>query len=112
MKHLVATVAAAALLGGAAFAQTPDSRPSGDPPASERAPGTAASDVAPGHSRHAPTTDTGKHGGHQSDARQHDATRGAAAPRADEARRANRGSERSASAAQSYGYPASGTQGR
>lgn len=106
MKAL-ATFTVAALLAGAAIAQTSGAgRSSGAPPLDQRAPGTAASDVAPGR----PTQAEGADAGDRSNARQHDATGSSKSSRSGDARRANRA--RDASAAQSYGYPASSPQGR
>lgn len=105
MKAL-ATFTIAALLAGGAIAQTSGSgRASGGPPLDDRAPGTAASDVAPGR----PTQAEGADAGDRANRRQHDAV-GSSGPSRGDARRANR--DRDASAAQSYGYPASSAQGR
>ncbi|MGY8525595.1 hypothetical protein [Paracidovorax citrulli] len=104
----IATLMTAMLFSAAAWSQTAGT---GTAAGSDRAPGTAASDVAPGPTKHAPTTGEGPDKA-QSGARQHDATKGTSGSRKGEARQSNSSSSRSASAAQSYGYPASDAKGR
>ncbi|MCT9074061.1 hypothetical protein N6G06_22125 [Cupriavidus gilardii] len=107
-----ATFAMLALMSGAAMSQSTATPATGTPPGSDKAPGTAASDVMPTRPVQAPsggaTSDHGAHGG----TRQHDATKGTGTSKRGEASQSNRSDRRSASAAESYGYPASPAQAR
>ncbi|MBY4896133.1 hypothetical protein [Cupriavidus sp. AU9028] len=103
----IATLVTAILLTTPAWSQTSGT---GTAAGSDRAPGTAASDVAPGPTRHAPTTGTGPDKA-QAGSRQHDATKGSGS-RSSSGKQSNSSSNRTGSAAQSYGYPASDAKGK
>ncbi len=107
-----ATFAMLALMSGAVMSQPTATPATGTPPGSDKAPGTAASDVAPTRPVQGPsggsTSEHGAHGG----SRQHDATKGTGTSKRGDASQSNRGNSRSASAAESYGYPASPAQAR
>ncbi|WP_456280963.1 hypothetical protein M1D55_02075 [Cupriavidus sp. JZ107] len=107
-----ATFAMLALMSGAAMSQSTATPATGTPPGSDKAPGTAASDVMPTRPVQAPsggsTSDHGAHGG----TRQHDATKGTSTSKRGEASQSNGSDRRSASAAESYGYPASPAKAR
>lgn len=108
-----ATFAMLALMSGAVMSQPTATPATGTPAGSDKAPGTAASDVAPSRPVQGPSRGSAsEHGGAHGGPRQHDATKGTGTTKRGEASKSNRGNSRSASAAESYGYPASPAQAR